>query len=607
VQVESTLRSAGLGRFDRGDFRNLVIIVLSVGLVPIVALAAACYRSAAADLYGQLAYYFVLGLLLFWIGTVTWLFSSSRHSLLIVARGHAPVLLTALVVATTIVCSVPSRFRVLSDETNVLSVSQDMVYRQTVYNRTLNKRYFGVSHLMVAKLDPRPPTFPFYVHLFHLVRGYRPENVFWANATVLFGLLAVIGIGFGAWKGQWAGVAAVLLSSAPPIVALTGRSAGFDLFASFWVAASFASLGYFLQSPSKGSFALLAVNSLVMVNTRYESAVLAIVILAGISAFRKFHLSYITDRPLFFSACALFLCPLAVQRVVTSVSANTPKGIETFALRHLMRWSAVLVQAQGDFSGHLPYAPLLNWVALGVAIFFGAKVLQGRNISDWSSVETAAIIMLGAVVAHLLVILSFYSSDYTHAVAVRYFINVSVLAALAPLLLLEYVSWPFFSRVLVGFALGMFVVYHSVAMQDIQANSLEAVRRFDVERRFLSELPDKNVLIISTRPGQVGALEFGAVDFKYANSHPGELMTELRHHLYTDIYVFQRIFCSSLRVHPENRLGQAFELETAQELQTTKSEFVRISRLVANGESVPTNSPASMEDSMVVPDTDDRE
>lgn len=369
----------------------------------------------------------------------------------------------------------------------------------------------------------------------------------------------------------------MLLSATPPIFAISGTSAGFDFFSTAVAVVCFVGVYYYWEQPGPVRLAVLSANLLLLMNTRYESALLAIGIVGGLVLARRLPFRLVAERPWFYGAAVLLLLPLAVQRIVTSVAANTPAGTPSFHVRHLWKWTGELIVAQWQRDEGLPYAWVMNWIAVGVVCCVVTLMWKRRRSTPVSLGPTGIVAI--SLLLHTTLILSFYSSSYVHAASERYFILVSMAATCSPLLLSRLAPALLPGSRLAVLALVAFLFYHPVAVQDVSAGTLVAVRQFDYQRRLLSKVPTDRTLIITARPGQICALGYGAVDFGFANNRRYELLQEIANRQYEGAYVFQRASARTGAPIPADQLDAGYVLETLAELQVTNDETVRLSKI----------------------------
>jgi hypothetical protein len=169
---------------------------------------------------------------------------------------------------------------------------------------------------------------------------------------------------------------------------------------------------------------------------------------------------------------------------------------------------------------------------------------------------------------------------YTHPSSARFFITFSICLALAPVALRVANPRLISGRVLLLLAAVAFAYYHPIAVEGRFINTLTLNRQTGACIDFLKKLDDKNILIISSRPGQHVALGYGAVDFTYANKNAGSILNEARRHLYSRIIVFQEIMYDTSRPGDDTTLDVAYRLKPLYEIQITATAFLRISEVV---------------------------
>ncbi|MBE9545092.1 MAG: hypothetical protein IMF02_11400, partial [Proteobacteria bacterium] len=76
-------------------------------------------------------------------------------------------------------------------------------------------------------------------------------------------------------------------------------------------------------------------------------------------------------------------------------------------------------------------------------------------------------------------------------------------------------------------------------------------------------------------------MNYGAVNFNYANQNAGTLVDELQKDLYSKIIVIQEIDSSTQMPKANNqRLDPAFKLKTLHQIQVIKGVYLRFSSVV---------------------------
>lgn len=554
------------------------LVLASLGLS--LWLWVALRREVAVFVYGKLGYWLMLALATVWAWQM-WRFFRERGVRWpeLARRQWVPLAMAGAMTAVA-VTSVRPEFRVLSDETNLLGVSQSMVYHKTTYNSTQQKRYFETMNPISFELEKRPLVFPFFVHLVHLVRGYSPENPFVLNAGVLFALLAVLGVAANRLGGAACAAGAVALVGSYPLVVACARSGGFDLLATFFAVVSLGLAYLHMLRPSGRSMALLTATVLVFAQVRYESLVYVAVIGAGLLVFRHVRWSYLREQLWLYALAPLLLAPLVAQRVLMPRPYENEADVAAFSLRSLGGFLGRFFSAQVNFEFFQPHVPVLYWLALPALALLAGWWLRRRAAVGAQPHLQWVLIVVGALAVSHVVLFSYYFGDFTHPASARFFLNLSIVVALAPVALhLLRPAWLTAPR-FVALAALIAVVHHPVTLQDRFTASQTLWRESRIEWQFLAQRADPNVLVIAARPGQFTVMNYGAVDFGHARNNTAALLNELRRNLYSDIIVFQRIsYESGAPVGPDT-LGPGFALQPLKELQSSAGSYIRISRVV---------------------------
>ncbi len=557
-----------------------VLVVLSVAIVAALCFWSAQNRNVGLFLYGRVSYWIILALIVVWIWQIGRILMERRFNLVAFVRLRWVPLAAALLMTTIAVTAVRPQFRVLSDETNLLAVSQSMVYHKTPYNSTEQKRFFGWMNPLNFVVEKRPLVFPFFVNIVHTVTGYSAKNPFVVNAVALFALLAMVGVLAGKSLGPAAAIAAVVLVGSYPLVVNCGRSAGFDLVTTLFTGLSFVMAYSHMKVPSARRLAVLAATLLVLAQIRYESVVCVGVIGLGLILFGYVRLRYLREHWALYCLSPLLLLPLFVQRLLTSASLENAPGTPAFSIEHFNKFLAIFMRAQTNTEFMLPYAPVISWLAVPILILLGIRVVQRHAGLNPPRRMHLLVIALAAFVLNYAIVFSFHGSDYTHPGAARYFLTMSVLIALLPVFL--HGQLPQFatgSRLLI-FAGAFALVHLPVSVQGKFTQVQTLVRATEIEWSFLEKYNDPNILIVTERPGQFTVLNYGAVSVDYAKNNAENLLYELRRHLYSQILVFQNITYGKPDYPTSGQLPPSFRLEKLTELQNSATEYVRISRVV---------------------------
>jgi hypothetical protein len=129
-------------------------------------------------------------------------------------------------------------------------------------------------------------------------------------------------------------------------------------------------------------------------------------------------------------------------------------------------------------------------------------------------------------------------------------------------------------------AAACFAFYHPIAVEGRFINALMGNRRTEHGIRLIERLKDRNIMVVSTHPGQFTALGYGAVNFAWANSNREQLLKEARRRLFSKMIVFQEISYETGRPTPETTLPEDWPLKTIYSIQFSATEYLRASVLV---------------------------
>ena len=100
-------------------------------------------REIMTWLYTHTSYYLVFALCIIWIFQLLRLLSKSNFSLAKFVKSYWLGSSLALILTITVFISVPVKLKIFNDETNLLAVSQSMLYQKQAYRISMAKYYYG--------------------------------------------------------------------------------------------------------------------------------------------------------------------------------------------------------------------------------------------------------------------------------------------------------------------------------------------------------------------------------------------------------------------------------------------------------------------------------
>lgn len=532
-------------------------------------------------LFTTTSYYIIFAMVLYWAWVVaSWLKKDGFSLSGFIGRNRIG-LVAALLLSGIVFISMKPQLQILSDETNLLAVSKSMAYDRSVVNQTMGRFYYGNFYPIEDALEKRPLLFPFFVNIFHALLGYGVRNAYLVNFLTLFAFLSGVYLVARRKLDEPTSVAAILIAASYPILTISATSAGFELFALFFLFLSLTSLYGFMKKPEDDTrFALLWMNLVMVANVRYESLMFLPLTVGGLLLLGSVTLRTIKRNMPVLGASVLFMAPLIWQKLLIPASAYVePAGKSLFAFSHFTDHLETLVKAQADLTLTYPFNAVVNLLALGSLGCFLFLSLKKKIPLAPHQRQFAALALFLLAVSNA-VYLAHYFGIYIHPSSARFFLGFAAACALAPVLLKSL--WPnaFGKHGLAVLALATFIPYHATAMTGRFMNTTTLPRESRHCYDFLERQGERHVLVVSDRPGQYAAFDYGAVDFGYANANAATLKQQLQRHLYREIYTFQRIAYADNRPVAATALNDAFRLSTLYEIQITAEDYLRISRVL---------------------------
>ena len=143
-------------------------------------------REVMVDLFTYTSYYLIFLLVILWVVQTVLFLKNLNFSLKLLLKKYWLGILTAFILTSLVFASVRVRFKTLSDETNLLSISRSMLNDKTIVNSTMGKFYYNNLNTLNSEIPKRPLIFPFVVHLLHTLAGFQYQNAFIVNFIVMF-------------------------------------------------------------------------------------------------------------------------------------------------------------------------------------------------------------------------------------------------------------------------------------------------------------------------------------------------------------------------------------------------------------------------------------
>lgn len=119
----------------------------------------------------------------------------------------------------------------------------------------------------------------------------------------------------------------------------------------------------------------------------------------------------------------------------------------------------------------------------------------------------------------------------------------------------------------------------SAASEGRFINELTLTRQAAQTWRFFEQIHDKNIMVVTDRPGLFTVMDYGSMDLSVAKQGT-DLLFELSRHLYRDVYVIQEIDLTTKKPLPEFEIWPDKKKEAVLEFQNAENSTIRISRMM---------------------------
>jgi len=546
--------------------------------------------------FSYVGYYIVLILFAIWLITLFEYMRFYNIDLRSLVRTNKYGILVCLMFTAFIIISVKPCFRVLSDETNLFSVSRSMLYEKRTDNITTGLWYYDSFYPIYGPgIEKRPLLFPFLTNVIHSFFGYRIENVFILNYIILFSLLLLIYTIVRKDLGEKWATCAVALVAGQPIVSQVATSGAFDLCAALFIMITFVALRNFLKEPSAIRFQFLFINMLMLNNIRHEGIV-AFIVIMGFLLIRKYKyikLEYFKKEAfiVFYAAPLIFLLTLW-QRLLTRDPFET-RGEPAFSLSYFSSNNLSFLKSLVEYKFFLPYATIVDFIGFIGLIYIVYRFIALRPEKERWQKHLITIVVLW-LVATWTIFASYHTGRLDHPSSCRYYVTFFALLSVCAVYFVNRFEI-LRSKPVMGIILSVliFVIYNGVSVGNKFTVGQIAVRKNNFIGDFLKRetAKTKNILVVVDRPGQLIVHNYGAVHFGYAKSNPG-FIRGFKQHLVETVFIIQEIEYKTGKPIKGQDLDDKFVLETVAELQNTPSVFIRISKLVDIKESRAPAKPA---------------
>jgi hypothetical protein len=559
---------------------TIALAVIAVALVALVGIGLADLRQAQA-LFVHTTYFFLMATVLCWAGTYLHAARDLRRADMAAwMKENWPGLVIAAVVTVVAWRAVHPGLWVLSDEADLIGTSKNFFASRTATFTVSGKNYYDSFWDVDVAIDRRPALFPFLVSLVHVVCGYSYTNAFLFNLLLLPAFVLVAYRLAKSLGGETFGVVAGLLVVAHPIALIVVRSGGFDFLALFLSLLVMKSLLDHVRAPTAASLAIVWMNLCLFAETRYESALFILPVVALLLAFRLVDRNMLRPYAFVYALTPAYLAPRIWQAALRgSVPAQDP-GVAPFSLEHFFSNAREYFRpVLSPFDGYPAHAGIVIALGLAGCLLWVWRVRRTWRAPLWTDPRLrSAALVAGWMVLQVVVVFSYAWGRAQAPSAARLVIAIdtffSFCAAWALTSALN--RWRPLAAVMVAAA--VVAMHVPIASQHRFLNRLTQTRETATAWRFFDSLHEKRILIVTDRPDLFTIMDYGAMTFEAARHDPF-LFEAFARHLFYDIYVVQQIKLSTNSPLPGYDIWPDRRLETMLEYQNDADVLIRISRL----------------------------
>ena len=540
--------------------------------------------------YNAYTWYFLAFSLFLWLQLCFSLLPAPGEIRQRLGRHLWPVLLAAGLSIAAIFASPPD-FRILADETNLLSMAMAMYDDQACTNPTqLVSYYHGMRRVISQVTDMRPGLFPFAVSALHSLTGYRPENAFAVNAIAGFACLCLVYYLIQLFWGRFWGAVAMLLLGAFPVFVLYMTSAGFEVFNLAFVLMFLLLLNRFIRDATVGNAEALLLLLPLLAQTRYES-VLALfcavpVILMRLPGreYSRFSLRLVILPLLFLPVAWLRLVTFSQQAFQVS-SIDQAFGLDLFVknIRRALPFFSGSERAYG-------MVPMIFFLAVAgfVWVFFDWQA-RHREASKEQQAASAyradsLFLLAGAwlFILHAVARFAYYWGDMTLQYTSRLgIVFLPALVFLAVYLLRRLTVMFNWNRAWAAI-MAVLVLLHGwpAAGQNLAVRDILFYREFKTVREFLERnFPDrKDYIVVTEQSNAMTPLRYNTFTIGHLNASADQVKQDLKNRTWRYLIVVQKIETDTGRCVDNSEVNSDFALETLYESQLSINRKLRISK-----------------------------
>ena len=562
--------------------KKIIILLVVVG----ASLLAAVFtpEHLVSLLHEHFAYYFIFASFFLWLTYLSKLYFKQLKSIFL---NHYGGLLLSTILIGLIFCIAPPKFKVLSDETNLIGISMDMHQskKATLPIKGFNLDYRPPDYTRI--IDKLPLLYPLLVSFVHSLRGYSAYNGFVLNFLLGIGVLFVFYLLVCDHFSRFYAYLGILMVASTPLFVIWVTSSGFETLNLFFIVFTLFLFSRVLAGKNIQNAELLFLTLVLLAQCRYESAVFTVAVLFLLPMFLNKEaisklsiITYITP--------VLFIPVVWLPRLyaglpdinrVNEALIQAPSLYDAFSLSNLAANSPKNLVALLGLDPYLGFTPVIS--ALSVA---GVYLLTKKLITDYQnkSARYKTMWSFGAVTFGLLYFIqfSFYRGDLTIFTQNRFAMTYLPFMVIPAIFFVHEILNN--SKTAPKIVVVIFFVLHLVYFWPYGSQQRHTnVGLFPYEyNKTLQLLKDQfnsnsNLLVISDRPN-VYLVQFkGAVDYEFANQNPDAILNRYLRE-FDHVIVLQRFSYQTHTPLSANRLSNSYRLKELRRINLTREIYLKI-------------------------------
>ena len=572
---------------SRTDVRLACFGLTAVSAVYLGFLGPSVPQAEALIKYG--AYYMLLFTFVAWVGSLVRLWRMRKPDQPGYSRREkiGAVLLVLLFTGTAIAHE-NFRSKILNDEFVLQSTAFNMHFFRESVAMARGYEILGTFLSTDTFLDKRPNFYPFLVSLVHDLTGYRANNAFYLNSTLMAATLALaysIGRRLSDWKG---GTLAVALLGSLPVFALNATGSGMEMINLTMLLSSVMLGAKYLESPDGSHLSAFLLATVLLAQCRYESVLYVVpaagLVLMGWCRTRRITLSWTAV------GVPLLLIPVALQNKVLSHSPALWEMRENQTSRFGVEYVASNFKAAVNFlfsfdqhqANSLILAVIrlagLIWAAVGLAFLWKRRGSIG-------SLQLAWLFFAAGVIANTVLLFFYFWSSFMDPMATRFSLPLYLLMVFVGVMFAHWLDSRVPASGVFLLATGLCFLGFSVPKQSLHFYSRLGIDEIEWERRYVASLPPAQRIILANNSTIVWLLDkTPSILLNRARLVADRLHYQLGASNFQEILVLQALRPMTPDgdhdIIPEDRLPRSYHLETLVE-KRFGTKIARISRLVS--------------------------